>query len=78
MDAAGRVLGAEHPGTLRYSDNLAYCLLKQGGGDAVEAERRLSALQQSMERVLGPEHPHTQRVRERLAEARAALDPLPA
>ena len=35
VDALGGFPGGEPPHPLRFSDNLAYGLLKQGGGDAV-------------------------------------------
>ena len=60
---------AEHPDTLRFSDNLAFIVLKQGF--AAEAAATFAALLDTMERILGVDHDFTKRVRERLALAQS-------
>ena len=69
VKAAKRMKGPEHPDTLRYSDNLAFTVLKQGF--AAEAAATFAALLDTMERILGADHPWTKRVRERLASAQS-------
>jgi hypothetical protein len=58
----GRVLGADHPDTLRTRNNIAgwtgQC------GEAREALRLFEALLPDQERVLGADHPETLRTRE--------------
>lgn len=51
-----RVLGPEHPATLKSRNNLANALHDQG--QYAEAEREHRALLAIKERVLGAEHPH--------------------
>ena len=55
--ARKRVLGAEHPDTLRSASNLAESLSKQG--KYVDAERIEREVLEGRKRVLGAEHPDT-------------------
>jgi len=60
-----RVLGPEHPETLRTRNNLAHAYLAVGRiQDAIAIYEPLLSTQ---ERVLGPEHPETLRTRSNLA-----------
>ena len=49
--------GPEVPDTLRFSDNLAFTVLKQGF--ATEAAATFAALLDTMERILGMDHDYT-------------------
>ena len=60
-----RVLGPEHPDTLRARANLASWTGHLG--DAAGARDQFTALLPVIEQVLGPEHPETQAAREKLA-----------
>jgi Tetratricopeptide repeat len=59
-----RVLGAEHPDTLRVRNNLAGWTGE--AGDAAGARDQFAALLPIYERVLGAEHPDTLTVRRNL------------
>jgi hypothetical protein len=52
-----RLLGPDHPDTLRTRSNIASWTGECG--DAPEAVRLLTALLPDYERVLGPDHPET-------------------
>ena len=56
LDGRSRVLGPEHPATLKAMVNLATSLLHQG--QYVEAEKLLRDALSSQRRVLGPSHPN--------------------
>jgi hypothetical protein len=60
-----RVLGPEHPDTLRVRHNLARWTGE--AGDAAAARDQYAALLPIRERVLGPEHPDTVTTRASLA-----------
>lgn len=64
-DAVERVLGAEHPDTLRARRDLAFWTGQ--AGDPAGARDQYAALLPVMERVLGPEHPDTLSTRASLA-----------
>jgi Tetratricopeptide repeat len=64
-DAVERVLGAEHPETLRVRRDLAFWTGQ--AGDFAGARDQYAALLPACERVLGTEHPDTLRVRVDLA-----------
>jgi ferritin-like protein len=60
-----RVLGADHPDTLRTRNNLASC--RGRAGDAAGAVAEFERLLTDRLRVLGPDHPDTLRTRGNLA-----------
>jgi hypothetical protein len=65
VDTSNSVLGPEHSDTLRFSDNLAFTVLKQGF--TAEAAATFAALLDNMERILGGDHDYTKRVRDHQA-----------
>ena len=67
IETCERVLGPEHPDTLRSLDHLALAMYYQG--KYVEAEQEHRAVLAIRERVLGPEHPGTLDSRGNLALA---------
>jgi Tfp pilus assembly protein PilF len=52
-----RILGPEHPDTIRSTNNLGYFLRNLGEYDKAESVYRRAI--QVREKVLGPEHPET-------------------
>jgi hypothetical protein len=60
-----RVLGPDHPDTLRARHNLAYWTGQ--AGDPAGARDMFAELLPIRERVLGPDHPHTLTTRRNLA-----------
>jgi Tetratricopeptide repeat len=75
-DAVERVLGAEHPDTLRCRGNLA--AWTGAAGDPAAARDQFAALLPACERVLGAEHPDTLRCRGNLAARTEAAGDLAA
>ena len=67
LSLAQRVLGREHPDTLRSVNNLA--ALYQAQGRLAEAEPLYKRALEAYERVLGREHPDTLRNREQSGRA---------
>jgi hypothetical protein len=65
LEARERVLGPEHPDTLRSVNNLAELL--RGKGDHAGAEPLYRRALEGNERVQGPEHPNTVKFRQNLA-----------
>ena len=65
VEARKKVLGPEHPDTLRARTSLAYWTGR--AGDAAGARDQFAALLPIVERVLGPEHPDTLRARDGVA-----------
>ena len=61
-----RILGPEHPETLRTRHNLAHWTGK--AGDTAAAHDQLAQLVPVLERILGPEHPETRAARSQLAD----------
>ena len=59
MEIRQRVLGREHPDTLRSASNLAYVLSSEG--HYAEAEKSARETLEIQRRVLGPQHPDTLR-----------------
>lgn len=57
FDARQRVLGPEHPDTLRSMNHLAATLMQEG--HYAEAEKLERQTLETRRRVLGPEHPDT-------------------
>ena len=59
MEMRKKVLGKEHPDTLRSMNNLAFTLRGQSrNSDAISVMRRCCELRI---RALGPSHPHTKK-----------------
>ena len=56
LDASRRLLGKDHPDTLRAMNNLAGTLVSQGDLRAREFQEQVLV---ACQRVLGPEHPST-------------------
>ena len=71
MEAWSRVLGEEHPSTLRAMANLAATYRKQGRWKDVE-ELEVKVMEASL-RVLGEEHPHTRTAMANLAYTKRYL-----
>jgi hypothetical protein len=67
-----RVLGTEHPDTLRVTHNLALTFWYQG--DLAAARVLLEQVVETSTRVLGPEHPDTLMVMGSLDYLLAAMD----
>ena len=59
MDTRNKILGPEHPETLRSMNNLASTYWNQGRYE--EAEKLNVQVREAHKRILGPEHPHTLR-----------------
>jgi tetratricopeptide (TPR) repeat protein len=70
LEVRTRVLGAEHPDTLRSQSSLANSYLALGFYD--EAIKLHQQTIENRERVLGPDHPRTDLSRTRLESARRA------
>ena len=68
LDMRKRVLGVEHPDTMKSMDNLARTYSKKGY--LKEAEQLWIQVLDMKERVLGAEHPDTLRSMENLASIR--------
>ena len=71
LAAQRRVLGPEHPETLRTSHNLAWSLGKLG--QHAEAELLLQSVLEGHQRALGPEHDDALRAAVALADTLDAL-----
>jgi len=59
LDGCEKMLGKDHPDTLRSVSNLASVLRSQGKYEEAEAMNRRAL--DGMEKMLGKEHPHTLR-----------------
>ena len=67
-----RVLGADHPDSLRTRNNLAYLLGR--AGEVQEAVGQFGRLLQDQVRVLGPDHPDSRTARNNLAHWREMVN----